>query len=121
MKSDFEAMGGTYRREGDYLLPDLEVPETPQLGIWGQRRRKFLREQKKPLYTAMQLGGTLDVHLEDVDTAAKVLFEALVSQLATAEGITDELKARDQLAWVGQMNGIRNRAAGIVNKELIFV
>jgi len=53
MKSDFEAMGGTYRREGDYLLPDLEVPETPQLGIWGQRRRKFLREQKKPLYTAM--------------------------------------------------------------------
>ena len=121
MKSDFEAMGGTYRQEGDYLLPNLEVPESPLLGIWGQRRRKFLQEQKKLLYTAMQLGGTLDMHLEETDKSAKELFDRLVSQAAAAEGITDELKAKDQLAWVGQMNDIRNRATEIVNKELIFL
>ena len=121
MKSDFEAMGGTYRREGDYLLPDLEVPETLKLGIWGQRRHKFLREQKKPLYTAMQLGGTLDMHLEEMDKSAQELFERLVSQMAAAEGITDELKTKDQLAWVGHINGILNRITEIVNKELIFV
>lgn len=121
MKSDFEAMGGTYHQEGDYLLPDLKFPETPQIGVWGQRRRRFLREQKKPLYTAMQLGGTLDIHLEETDKSAKDLFDRLVLLLAAGEGITDELKARDQLAWVGRMNGIHNRAAEIVNKELIFV
>lgn len=120
MQSTFETLGGSYRREGDYLLPNLEVPEMPQIGIWGQRRRKFLREQKKPLYAAMQLGGTLDVHLEETDKSALEMFDRLVSQMAAAEGITDELKAKDQLAWVGQMNDIRNRAAEIVNKELIF-
>ena len=121
MKSDFEALGGTYRQEGDYLLPNLEVPEMPQIGIWGHRRRKFLREQKKPLYTAMQLGGALDIHLKETDKSASEMFDRLVSQMAAAEGITDELKAKDQLAWVGQMNVIRDRAAEIVNKELIFV
>ena len=120
MKSDFEAMGGTYHREGDYLLPNLKVPEAPQIGVWGQRRRRFLWEQKKPLYTAMQLGGTLDMHLEETDKSATEMFDRLVSQLAATEGITDEMKARDQMAWVGLMNGIRNRAAEIVNKELIF-
>ena len=121
MQSTFETLGGSYRREGDYLLPNLEVPEMPQIGIWGHRRRKFLREQKKPLYTAMQLGGTLDVHLGETDKSASEMFDRLVSQMAAAEGITDKLKAKDQLAWVGQMNDIRNRAAEIVNKELIFV
>ena len=116
MQSDFEAMGGTYHQEGDYLLPNLELPEAPQIGVWGRRRRNFLRKQKKPLYTAMQLGGTLDIHLEETDK-----FDRLVLQMAAAEGITDKLKAKDQLAWVGQMNGIRNRAAKIVNEELIFV
>lgn len=120
MKSDFEAMGGTYHREGDYLLPNLKVLEAPQIGVWGQRRRMFLREQKKPLYTAMQLGGTLDMHLEETDKSATEMFDRLVSQLAATEGITDELKARDQMAWVGRMNGIRSQAAEIVNKELIF-
>lgn len=121
MKSDFETMGGTYRQVGDYLLPNVEVPETPLLGIWGERRRKFLWEQKKQRYTAMQLGGTLDVHLEETDKSATAMFHWLVSQMVTAEGITDELKAKDQLAWVGQMNGICSRATEIVNKELIFV
>lgn len=121
MKSDFEAIGGTYYREGDYLLPDLKVPETPQLGIWGQRRRKFLREQKKSLYTAMQLGGTLNMHLEETDKSATKMFDQLVLQMVAAEGITDELKVRDQMVWVERMNGIRNWAAEIVNRELIFV
>ena len=121
MKSDFEAMGGTYTQVGDYFLPDLEIPELPQLGIWGQRRHRFLREQKKPLYTAMQLSGELDMHLGETDRSAAELFDRLVSQMAAAEGITDELKAADQMAWAGSMNGIRNRALEIVNKELIFV
>ena len=121
MKSDFEAMGGTYRQEGDYLLPNLVIPEVPKLSVWGQRRRKFLREQKKPLYTAMQLGGTLNMHLEETDKSATKMFDQLVSQMVAAGGIIEELKAKDQMAWVGHMNSIRNRAAEIVNKELIFV
>ena len=121
MQSDFEAIGGTYAQVGDYLLPDLEPPEVPQISSWGQRRHNFLREQKKPLYTAMQLGGTLDVHLEETDKSAAEMFDQLISQMAVTEGITDELKAKDQMAWVGHMNSIRNRAAEIVNKELIFV
>ena len=81
----------------------------------------WLWNLQKPLYTAMQLGGTLDVHLEETDKSASEMFDRLVSQMAAAEGITDAMKAKDQPAWVGQMSDIRNRAAEIVNKELIFV
>lgn len=121
MQSTFETLGGTYRQEGDYLLPNIEVPESPQIGIWGQRRRKYLQEHQKPLYTAMLLGGTLNVHLEEVDRSAAEMFDRLVEQLMLRDGITEELKAADQLEWVQSMNVIRHEAAVAVTRELIYV
>ena len=120
MQTDFELMGGTYRQAGDFLLPNLETPESPKIGIWGERYRKHLQEHKEPLYTAMQLSGTLDEHLERVDREATEMFDRLVHQLAACEDITDELKATNQLAWVGQMNNIRHRAAEIVRQEVFY-
>lgn len=121
MQTDFEAMGGAYTNEGDYLLPNAEVPESPQVGIWGERRRKYLREHQKPLYTAMLLGDTLNVHLEEVDKSATEMFDRLIEQMKHRDGITEELKAANQLEWVQRMNVIRHEAAEIVTKELICV
>ena len=121
MKSTFEKLGGTYKQVGDYLLPDVEAPESPNVGIWGQRRHKYLREHKKVLYTGMLLTGKLNVHLEEIDQSANVMFDMLVVQLKMRDGITEELKANDQLEWVRRMNSVRNRAAEVVNKELIYV
>lgn len=121
MKSLFEQMGGTYRREGDYYLPNLVIPAAPDLGIWGKRRRRFLIEHRYPIYTGMLLAGTLDNHLTETDQSAEAMFSQLVAQLAEAEQINEELKASDQMEWVSCMNNIRNRATEIVNKELIFV
>ena len=120
MQTDFELMGGTYRQAGDFLLPNLETPESPKIGIWGERYRKHLQEHKEPLYTAMQLSGTLDEHLERVDREATEMFDRLVKQLAEREGITEQLKAQDQMAWVGAMNNIRHRAVEIVRQEVFY-
>ena len=121
MKSTYETMGGEYRQDGDYLLPNLEVPECPKVGVWGERRRKYLREHQQALYIAMMLGGTLNAHLEEVDRSATEMYDHLTSQLAEQEGITEHLKATNQMEWVQQMNNIRNRAAEVVWKELICV
>ena len=121
MKSTYETMGGKYQQDGDYLLPNLEVPEIPKVSVWGERRRKYLREHQKALYTALMLGGTLNAHLEEVDHTATEMYDRLTSQLAVQEGITEELKAANQMEWVQQMNNIRNRAAEVVWKELICV
>ena len=121
MKSTFEKLGGTYRQESDYLLPNVEVPKNPTIGIWGQRRHKYLRECQKPLYTAMLLGDTLNAHLEEVDRSATEMFDRLTEQLKRRDGITEELKAANQLDWVQRMNMIRHEAAEIVTKELICV
>ena len=121
MKSTFEQMGGTYRKEGDYYIPNLIVPESPVLGIWGQRRRRFLMEHRNPIYIGMLLAGTLSGHLIEINQTAEAMFSQLVIQLAEAEQINEELKARDQMEWIGCMNNSRNRATEIVNKELIFV
>ena len=120
MKSIFEELGGTYRQEGDYLLPNIEIPESPQIGIWGQRRLQYLRTNKRVLYTTMLMGGTLKDHLEEVDRSADEMYEQLTMQLKAQEGVTEELKANNQLEWVQQMNNIRNRAAEIVWEELIY-
>ena len=120
MKNDFEAMGGTYTREGDYLLPDVKVPENPQIGIWGQRRLRYLRASKKVLYTAMLMDGILKGHLEETDQSANEMFGLLVAQLKAQEGVTEEMKASNQLEWVQRMNSIRNRAEEIVYKALIY-
>ena len=121
MKSTYETMGGKYRQDGDYLLPNFEVPESPEVGVWGERRRKYLRENQKALYTAMMLSNTLNAHLEEVDHTATEMYDRLTSQLANQEGITEQLKATNQTEWVQQMNNVRNRAAEIVWKELICV
>lgn len=121
MKSTYETMGGKYRQDGDYLLPNFEVPECPKVGIWGERRRKYLRKHQQALYTAMMLSDTLNTHLEEVDRTATEMFDRLTSQLANQEGITEQLKATNQTEWVQQMNNVRNRAAEIVWKELICV
>lgn len=121
MKSTYEALGCEYRQNGDYMLPNLEAPESPKVGIWGERRRKYLREQQKALYTAMMLSDTLNTHLEEVDHSAAALHNRVTSQLAEQEGVTEQLKAADPMEWVQRMNSIRNRATEIVRKELIFV
>lgn len=121
MQTTFEKLGGTYRQAGDYLLPDIEVPKSPQIGIWGQRRLQYLRTHKRVLYTTMLMSDTLKAHLEEVDKSADEMFEQLTMQLKTQEGVTEELKANNQMEWVQRMNSIRNRAAGVVFKELIYV
>lgn len=118
-KSFFERMGGTYRQEGDYLIPNLSAPELPAIGVWGQRRRRYLKEHRQTLYTALLLSGELNDHLSEIDTQAKNIFFQLVEQTAEQEGITEQLKADKQMEWVGRMNNIRQRTEGIINTELI--
>ena len=121
MKSTYETMGGKYQQNGDYLLPNLEVPECPEAGVWGERRRKYLREHQKALYTAMMLSDTLNTYLEEADRIATEMYDRLISQLAEQEGITEQLKATNQMEWVQRMNSVRSRAAEVVWKELICV
>ena len=122
MKSLFEQMGGTYREENGYLIPDLGLPDEEQhmIGIWGQRHRRYLKENCKVLYADLLTSGKLNSYLADIDRQAEEMFSRLVKQMAKAEGITEKLKADDMMSWVGRMNGIRSRAAEIVNAELIF-
>ena len=121
MKSTYERMGGSYHLEGDYLLPNLETPESPAIGIWGERRRQYLQASQKALYTATLLGDTLNAHLAEVDKSASELFERLVEQLKRRDDITEELKAANQMEWVRRMNVLRHEAAEAVEKELICV
>ena len=109
MKSLFEELGGTYHQEGDYFLPDLSLPETAPVGIWGQRRRHYLKTQRRPLYNALLLGGKLNDHLIAVDTQAEAMFFQLVKQ------------STEQMKWVRQMNSVRNRAEKIIRSNLIYV
>ena len=120
MQTTFEKLGGTYRQEGDYLLPDIELPESPQIGIWGQRRLQYLRTNKRVLYTTMLMDGKLKDHLEEVDKSANEIFKQLTTQMKLHEGITEELKVNNQLEWVQRMTSIRNRAEEIIYKELIY-
>lgn len=120
-KSLFEQMNITYRQEGDYLIPNLVLPESAPVGIWGQRRRKYLREHRNPIYTALLLSGKLDTHLIEIDQQAEEMFSQLVKQMAEQEGITEQLKAENQMGWVGQMNSVRNQVEEIIYNELILV
>lgn len=111
----------TYTRVGDYALPNLLPPPDPKVGVWGQRRWDYLRRHRNGIYTGMLLAGTLNRHLEEIDRQADELFSQTVTNLAQAEGATEQLKATDQMTWVGLMNGIRHRAEEAVRKELICV
>ena len=120
-KSLFEQMGGTYKQVGNYLLPDVELPEEKPIGIWGTRHYHHLRKANRVLFSQLTISGKMNDYLADIDRQAEEMFSQLVKQLAERDGITEALKATDQMEWVRQMNGVRNRAAEIVNKELIFV
>lgn len=97
-KSTFEQMGGTYRQEGDYFFPNLTVPESVPVGIWGQRRRQYLQKHRKALYNALLLSGKLDRHLADINQQAEDMFSQLIKQVAAQEGITEQLKADNQMS-----------------------
>ena len=121
-KTIFEEMGGTYTQVGDYLLPDLELPEEePQpIGVWGQRHRRYLKEHHRATYATLLASGKLNDYLADIDRQAEKMFSRLVKQMAETEGVTEALKAGEPMEWVGRMNNIRNRAMEIVNRELIY-
>ena len=110
-----------YHMEGDYWIPDLIAPESPNIGIWGERRRRFLRDHRRPVYSALLMTGKLNAHLEEVDQSATEMEERLTAQFAERELITEVLKAEDQMAWVRAMNSIRNRVEEIVRRELVEV
>ena len=122
-KTIFEEMGGTYIRVGDYFLPDLKLPETEtqSIGIWGQRHKRYLKEHKRLFYSNLLTSGKLNSYLADIDRQAEEMFSRLVKQMAECEGVTEQLKAENQLEWVGTMNNIRSRAVEIIDVELICV
>ncbi len=121
-KTIFEEMGGTYTQVGDYLLPDLKLPEEEQqpIGVWGQRHWRYLKEHRRATYAALLTSGKLNSYLADIDRQAEKMFSRLVKQMAEVEGVTETLKAANQMEWVGMMNSIRNKAMKIVNTELIY-
>ncbi len=122
-KTIFEEMGDTYIRVGDYFLPDLKLPETEtqSIGIWGQRHKRYLKEHKRLFYSNLLTSGKLNSYLADIDRQAEEMFSRLVKQMAECEGVTEQLKAENQLEWVGKMNNIRSRAVEIIDVELICV
>ena len=123
MKSIFEEMGGTYRRVGDYYVPNLVLPNegrSYQIGKFGRLRRRYLKEHRKSVYTEMVLSGKLNEHLAEVDRTCYERMDLLVKQMAEREGVTEALKASDQMAWVGYMNNIRSRAEEIMLAEVVY-
>ena len=121
-KSLFEQNGGTYRQVGDYLLPNITLPEeeTVHIGIWGRRHKLYLKQNHRVLYMNLLTSGKLNSYLADIDKQAKDMLFRFVKQMAKREGVTEALKAENQMEWVGRMNNIRNRATELVNAELIY-
>ena len=123
MKSLFEKSGGTYTMQGDYRLPNLTLPAEDErpIGVWGQRRLRYLKQHHKVLYYNLLTSGKLHSHLADVEKEAQILFSRLVKEYAEKEGVTEQLKAADQMAWVRRMNNIRERATEVVNSEVVLI
>lgn len=121
-KTIFEQTGGTYTMQGDYCLPDLTLPaeEERLIGVWAQRRRQYLKQHHKILYYNLLTSGKLHSHIADVEEEAQTLFLRLVKQYAEQEGLTEQMKAENQMEWVRRMNNIRERVNKVVNAEIIF-
>ena len=120
----FEKQDGTYTQVGDYMLPDLLPAEEEQeanIGVWGMRHKRYLKQNHKVHYYNLLTSGKLNSYLADIEQQAQQLFLRLVKQMADADGITEKLKACDQMKWVGRMNSIRDRVTEIVNNELILI
>ncbi len=122
MKTIFEEMGGAYRQVGDYFIPNITLPDDGeyQIGKYGRMRRSYLKEYRKILYNNYVLEGTLFKHLAESDQACNEHIENIVSAMEKQEGVTEALKAADQIEWVRRMNSIRNRAEEIVLHELVY-
>ena len=118
MSTYFEKFGGTYHEENGYLIPDLIAPETPQIGAWGRRYLRHLKTAKCAPYTELVLSGKLAAHLEETERCAEEILDRLVVQMAAQEGVTEQLKAENQMEWIRHMNSIRSRAEEIVWNEL---
>ena len=123
MKTLFEQHGGTYTMQGDYRLPNLTVEEndTRPIGVWGQRRLHYLKHHRKVLYYNLLTSGKLHSHLADIEEQAQELFNRLITDLASKEAITEQLKATEQMKWVQNMNIIRSTATEFVGKKIIYV
>ena len=121
-KSIFEQCGGTYTQVGDYLLPDLIIDEAEQqpVGKYGNMRKRYLKEHRPILFSNLLLSGKLDQHLAEIDHACVEGIALLTRQMADQEGVTEALKATDQMEWVRRMNNIQNRAEEIVLNELVY-
>lgn len=122
-KTIFEQMGGTYTMQGDYCLPDLSLPpegERP-IGVWGQRRLRYLKQYHKSLCCNLLTSGKLRSHLADIEEEAQSLFLRLVKEYAEKKSVTEQLKAENQMEWVRRMNNIRERVTEVVNAEVVFV
>ena len=121
-KTIFEQMGGTYTIQGDYCLPDLALPpeEERHIGVWAHRRLRYLRQHHKILYYNLLTSGKLHSHIADVEEEAQTFFLRLVKQYAEQEGLTEQMKAENQMEWVRRMNNIRERVNEVVNAEIIF-
>ncbi len=122
MKSLFEQMGGTYREENGYLIPNLSLPDEEQveIGVWGQRHLRYIKQHHKVPYTNLLTSGKLNGYLADLDKQAEDMFFRLVKQMAEHEDVTEQLKADNQIEWVARMNNIRCRATEIVNNDIIY-
>lgn len=119
----FEKTGGTYTQVGDYMLPDLlpaEEEKEANIGVWTMRHKRYLKQNHKVLYYNFLTSGKLNSYLTDIEEQAQNLFSQLVKQITEREGVTEQLKADNQIEWVRRMNNIRNRAVEIVNTELIY-
>lgn len=116
-------MGGTYRQVGDYMLPDLTLPEEKEfeIGVWGQRHRRYLKEHRKATYYTLLTSGKLNEHLAEIERQAEDMFLRLVKQLAEQEGVTETLKTENQMEWVGRINNIKSRVVETVNREIIYI
>lgn len=123
MKQHFtdERTGISYTLQGDYYLPDLVLPaeEQVEVGIWGQRHLRHIKQNQRALYTNLLISGKLNSYLADINQQAEEMFSQLVKHMAEREGLTEQLKADNQMAWVGRMNNIRSRATEVVNADFI--
>ena len=115
-----ETNGLWYERRGDYYFPCLTAEEATPIGVWGQRHLRFIRQNRRALYLELKTSGRLNAYLADIDRQADSVLDRLMTQMAQREGITEELKAQDQIAWVQRMNNIRHRAEEFVHQKLIF-
>ena len=117
-----EQNGLWYELQGDYYIPCLVLDEedAQPIGMWGRKHLRYIKEQRPVLYTTLLLSGKLNSHLAEIDNQATEMFDRLVKQLSEKEGITEQLKAQDQMAWVGAMNSIRNQTEEIINAEIIY-